>query len=298
MSRDTHFYYSFLVLPAAKRRAIIAVWDFCHAIDDTVDQAGRDERGELSHRAEAARALDAWRRELAACFDGTDPQTEQGRALVPYVRAFPLPRTAFEAVIDGVEMDLDERHYETFEELQRYCERVASAVGLIAIEIFGYEDPRSREYARNLGIALQLTNIVRDVPVDLARRRLYVPLEDLARFECEPADLARGELTAKVAALMRHQCARARAFYRAAAAVLPPADAKGLVAAEIMGAIYFELLRRIERTGYDVFTRPIRVPRPQRAVIAARTWLRLMLARQPRSVAKGTTAADGSGRRR
>jgi phytoene synthase len=174
-------------------------------------------------------------------------------------------------------MDLDHTRYATFEALSQYCRRVASAVGLICVEIFGYRDQRAREYADSLGMALQLTNIIRDVAVDLRRGRVYLPDEDLARFGVTVDDLAAGKVTPAVRELLRHQCGRAREFYALAAQQMPRVDRRSLVAAEIMGAIYFEILRRIERSGYDVFTRRIRVPRPHRAAIALRAWLGALL---------------------
>jgi phytoene synthase len=271
MARDTNFYYSFLVLPADKRGAIVAVWDFCRAVDDAVDETGNAEAA----RTEVAR----WRAELAAVFGGGAPSTRQGRALAPLVPQFNLPGSAFDALIEGVEMDIGSRRYETFEELYEYCIRVASAVGLICLEIFGYDDPRSRQYATDLGVALQLTNILRDVPEDLARGRVYIPQADLRRHGCSEDDLAResaeaghGVRSAKVKALLRQQGERAREYYRKAASGLPRADAQHLVAAEIMGSIYRGILGRIERADYDVFSRVVRIPRPQRALIAASTW--------------------------
>jgi phytoene synthase len=200
--------------------------------------------------------------------------------LQPHVGEFNLPRRPFEDLIDGVEMDLRYAQYPTFEALAEYCQRVASAVGLICVEIFGYRNPRTRDYAVNLGMALQLTNIVRDVASDLARGRIYLPLEDLRRFGVEPSELQRG-LTPPVRALLAHECGRAHEYYRRAAASLPPEDARSLVAAEIMGAIYYEILRRIERANYDVFSTRIRVPRPHRALIAARLFTTRCLLRLP-----------------
>jgi len=270
MARDTNFYYSFLVLPSDKRRAIVAVWDFCRAVDDGVDEAG-DSNAAM---AEIAR----WRGELAAAFEGGTPRTPQGRALAPLIPQFNLPRAAFESLIEGVEMDLGSRRYDTFADLYEYCIRVASAVGLICLEIFGYGDPRSRQYAVDLGVALQLTNILRDVPEDLRRGRVYIPQEDLRRHGCSEEDLAResdgGLRTPKVKALLRQQAERAREYYRKAADGLPRADAQRLLAAQIMGAIYRGILTRIERSDYDVFSRVVRIPRPQRALIAAATWAR------------------------
>ena len=280
MSRDTSFYYSFLVLPPRKRHAIIAVWDFCRAVDDAVDEVVPEAEWKVgltdAARQQASREIAAWRTELAALYGGS-PQTAQGRALQPFVGEFALPRAQFAALVEGVEMDLDHARYPTFVALSEYCRRVASAVGLICLEIFGYRDPGAREYANSLGMALQLTNIIRDVAVDLRRGRVYLPAEDLARFGVTVDDLAAGQVTPAVRDLLRYECDRARGYYRLAAQQLPPSDRKSLVAAEIMGAIYFEILRRIERSGYDVFSRRIRVPRPLRAVIALRVWLRALL---------------------
>lgn len=271
MSRDTSFYYSFLVLPPRKRNAIVAVWDFCRAVDDAVDEEEQPDR--------AAEALTAWRAELAACYNGARPGTAQAQALQPYVREFNLPRRPFDDLIDGVEMDLRHARYPSFDALSEYCRRVASAVGLICVEIFGYRNPRTREYAVNLGLALQLTNIIRDVAADLAQGRVYLPEEDLRRFGVGEAELRAGVVTPAVRALLAHECGRAREYYGLAAASLPPEDARNLVAAEIMGAIYYEILQRIERAGYDVFSRRIRVTRPRRALIAARLFAKRCLLR-------------------
>jgi 15-cis-phytoene synthase len=274
MSRDTSFYYSFLVLPPRKRSALIAVWDFCRAVDDAVD--------ETPPGASGHERLSLWRDEVAACYastPGSRPQTTQGRALQPCVREFDLPRRPFEDLIDGVEMDLAHVRYDTFAALADYCRRVASAVGLICVEIFGYKDSAARSYAVDLGMALQLTNIIRDVSEDLRNGRVYLPAEDLARFRVTESDLRAGQVTPAVRELFRYQCDRARSYYERAAATLPPSDRRSLLAAEIMGAIYFEILRRIERSGYDVLGKRIRVPRPYRAVIALRLWARAMLSR-------------------
>jgi phytoene synthase len=265
VSRDTSFYYSFLVLPAHKRDAIVAVWDVCRAIDDEADEPGpRPEQ-----------ALDAWRAEVERVFRG-DAATPEGRRLQPFVGRFNLPRQAFDDLIDGVRMDLTTTRYATFEALYEYCWRVASTVGLICLEIFGYRRPEAREYAVNLGIALQLTNIIRDVSADLARGRIYLPQADLQHFGCSEADLVAGHVSGPVRALLAHEAGRARAYYARAAGLLPAADARSLVAAEIMGGIYRDILRRIERANYDVFTTRIRVPRPRRALIAASIWARTM----------------------
>lgn len=265
MARKTSFYYAFLILPAAQRHAIIAVWDFCRAVDDAVDEA------ESGH----AEAVEFWRAELARCYapGAEPPHTPQGRQLQPFVDRFDLPRQAFEDVIDGVAMDLELTRYETFEELYEYCRRVAAAVGLICIRIFGCQSPKAAEYAVNLGLALQLTNILRDVKDDLKRGRIYLPLEDFAAVGCPVADLAEERMTAPVRRLIEFECGRARDYYRKAVEARPAEDRRRLAAAEIMRAVYFETLQRIERRGFDVFSEPTRVPRPAQAWIALRQWL-------------------------
>jgi phytoene synthase len=278
LPRDTNFYYSFLVLPPKKRHAIVAVWDFCRAVDDTTDECeGRDS-------ASVAAQIGGWRRELAACFDGGRPVSPQGLALAPIVTRFHLSREPFEALIEGVEMDVGFCRYETYEDLYQYCIRVASAVGLICLEIFGCCQPASRQYAIDLGVALQLTNILRDLPADLQRGRLYIPQADLRAHGCTEEDLRRevaeaghGVRSAAVKALLQQQAWRARDYYERAARTLPRADARRLVAAEIMAAIYKAILHRIERRDYDVFSSVVRVPRARRAAIAATTWAATMM---------------------
>jgi 15-cis-phytoene synthase len=269
MARKTSFYYSFLVLPPQQRRAIVAVWDFCRAVDDAVDEAPDGGDVAMSPRE----ALCLWRLELARCFGAGEPQTSQGQGLQPFVEALGLPRQAFEDVIDGVAMDLETRRYETFADLFEYCRRVASAVGMICVEIFGCRSPRSREYALNLGVALQLTNILRDVSADLALGRLYLPLEDLRASGCSAEDLAGGVVTEPVRRLMELECRRAHDFYARAEDARPVEDRPRLLAAEIMRAVYFETLTRIEMRGYDVFSAPVRAPRATQALIAVKQWL-------------------------
>jgi phytoene synthase len=269
VARDTSFSYSFLVLPDAQRRAIGLVWDFCRAVDDAVDEA--------ADRQTAASEVSAWRDEVARMFGADTPRTPQAQRLKPVIAEFGLTRTPFDDLVDGVEMDLWRSRYDTFDELIGYCRRVASAVGLICIEIFGCRDTRSRDYAFNLGLALQLTNIIRDVRVDLERDRIYLPQEDLARFGVSEAMLKAGRVTSEVRQLLAHQCQRARHFFAAAAQAMPPQEARKLVAAEIMGGIYYAILERVELGGYDVFSEVIRIPKMVRARIAIAIWARTHL---------------------
>lgn len=268
MARNTSFYYSFLALPALERRAIVAVWDFCRAVDDAVDEAAGTPRERL------AAALEFWRKEIEHLFGGGEPETPEGRRLAPFVERFALERAPFDALVDGVAMDIGCCRFDTFEQLRAYCYRVASTVGLICLRIFGVSDTEGRAYAENLGIALQLTNILRDLRADLARGRLYVPLDELAAFGCTEHDLRAGRLTPPVRALLEHQARRAREFYARARLARPDGCRRRLVAAEIMAGIYRALLARIERRGFDVFTAPVRLSRAQKASIALSVWAR------------------------
>ena len=280
MSRATSFYYAFLVLPRPQREAIIAVWDFCRAVDDEVDEpeaavaALPPGEGREAIRAGLAR----WRLEIDRCYTG-HPESPQGRALQPWIRQFDLSRKPFDDLVDGVEMDLDRQRYKTFDELYEYCWRVASTVGDICVEIFGQRSAAAREYARHLGVALQLTNIIRDVGVDAERGRIYLPQDDLARFGCSEADVLGRRPTPALRSLLAFEADRAHDYYRRAAALVPALDRRALVAAEIMGRIYRETLARIESSGYDVLTARVRVPRARQAALAAGTWLRIRLAR-------------------
>ena len=269
MARDTSFSYSFLVLPDEQRRAIGVVWDFCRAVDDAADEA--------VNKTTAEAQVANWRAEVGRLFGPDLPITPQAQRLKPYVSTFQLTRASFDDLIDGVEMDLRRSRYDTFDELVGYCRRVASAVGMICIEIFGCRDSRSREYAFDLGLALQLTNIIRDVRVDLERDRIYLPREDLTRFGVTEDALRAGRVTGEIRRLLAHECQRARQLFNAAAQAMPHHEARKLVAAEIMGGIYFEILERIERRGYDVFSEVIRVPKFVRARIALTIWARSQL---------------------
>ncbi len=270
MARDTNFAYSFLALPKDRREAITAVWDFCRAVDDEVDE--HEERSVDERRA----GLQRWRDEVGACFEGRPPATQEGRALQVVAQRWPIQRVHFEQLIDGCAMDLEPTRFPTFCELRGYCFNVASTVGLICIEIFGYRNPGTRQYAEELGLALQLTNILRDVPADLGRGRLYIPLDELAAHGVTEDALRQGHLTAPIAALLERQAQRAREQFLRADACLPPEDARRVVAARIMSAIYRDLLARITARRHDVFSERVRVPRFRKAWLAAAVWLRTM----------------------
>ena len=262
----TNFYYAFRLLPAEKRRAIYALYAFCRVVDDCVDE--EDGEGEPG--------LVRWLAEVHRAYAGR-PETELGRELAEAVARFPIPRGSFEDIVAGCRMDLSPRRYATFADLRVYCERVASAVGLASIEIFGYDDPRTREYAVELGLALQLTNILRDVSPDAERDRLYLPLEDLARFGVGEAELLaaardpRAPRPPGLARLLAFEADRARAHYAAAAGHLPARDRRSMLAAEIMGSIYRAILEEWAARGHPVGGDRVRLGKPRKMWLALRT---------------------------
>jgi 15-cis-phytoene synthase len=266
----SNFYYSFLLLPADKRRAIKNVYAFCRMLDDIVDQepASRDPYSELEQ----------WRLEIEACYKGC-PTTPLGDRLTDTIEEFELPIQPFIDLIEGMEMDLRWQSYQSFADLREYCYRVASAVGLICIEIFEYESPRTREYAVNLGLALQLTNIMRDLKEDLTRGRIYIPLEDLDRFGYSETDLRAHLYNAPFIQLMKHQHARAHTYFNMARGSLPDTDRASMFAAEIMSAIYSDLLDKIAAVHFDVFRNRLTVPKGRRMQLALSIWLRSKLKR-------------------
>ncbi len=271
--RTTNFYYSFVFLPPEKRRAIEAVYAFARRGDDLTDDGLDPEEARL--------LLERYRTDLDRCYDGSlrrqhdradDRSSPEEAALAEAVRRFRIPRQPFDDLILGFEMDLGGARYRTFDDLSVYCYRVASTIGLIAIEVFGYSNLQTRSYAVNLGMALQLVNILRDLHSDARAGRVYLPEEDLERFGVSPANLLSGKLSDAMSSLMRFECGRAREYFRLARQSLPAEDRRSMLAAEIMGATYWALLRRIERGGYDVFQGPIRIPRARKLWIALQVY--------------------------
>jgi phytoene synthase len=264
---QSNFFYSFLFLSRYKRAAIMDVYAFCRAIDDVVDDA----QAVWEHDPQVE--LDKWRSELDNLYAGA-PTWEQTRKLQRTLERFPIPKELFEKLVYGCEIDLYRNRYETFADLQEYCYHVASVVGLMCIEIFTYQNPRTKEYAENLGLALQLTNILRDLKEDGERDRVYLPQEDLRRFDYSERELLNGVVNDNFRALMQFECERAHAFYQKAAECLPAEDRPTLVAAQTMGRIYYRLLKKIEGVNYDVFNHRIRLHRPTRFLIALQEWSR------------------------
>ncbi|WP_035055149.1 presqualene diphosphate synthase HpnD [Andreprevotia chitinilytica] len=234
------FYYSFRFLPLEKRRAITALYAFCREVDDVVDEC-HDENVALTK-------LNWWRAELDNVYAGT-PQHPVTKALQPQIKAFELPQQHFAEIIDGMQMDLEQARYNSFADLQKYCYRVASVVGLLAARIFGYTDPRTEQYAHDLGIAFQLTNIIRDVGEDARRGRIYLPVEDLQRFNVPAADVLAYRESDAFRALMDFQIERAEQFYAKAVSELPAIDKKNQRTGLVMAAIYRATLDEIKQDG-------------------------------------------------
>jgi 15-cis-phytoene synthase len=261
----SNFYYAFLFLVKEKRQALYAVYAFCRSVDDIADgSASMHEKQML---------LDNWRRELERCYKGK-PQHPITVKLAQSIETFPIPKEYFEELLAGVEMDLTHNRYPTFRELYEYCYRVAGVVGLMCIEIFGYRNPKAKDYAVNLGVALQLTNIMRDLKVDADRGRIYLPQEDLARFGYRTEELLQGAYTPTFIELMRFAGGRARQYFQHARRLLAEEDRRSLLAAEIMGAIYYRLLEAIEAAHYRVFDRTVTLPSSHKLRIALSIWAR------------------------
>ncbi len=257
------FYYSFLFLPPPRRRAITALYAFCREVDDVVD--------ECADVTLARTKLAWWRTEVAAIFAGK-ANHPVGKALAGVVSDFRLPQERLLEIIDGMEMDLTQHRYPDFDALRLYCHRVAGVVGLLSAEIFGYTDSRTLEYAENLGLAFQLTNIIRDVGEDSRRDRVYLPLDELARFKVTVADIINGNATAEFRTLMEFQAQRALEYYDRAFTALPAVDRKAQRPGLVMAAIYQTLLAEIRADGMPVLTQRTALTPLRKLWIAWRTW--------------------------
>ncbi len=256
------FYYAFILLPPERRRALHAVYAFCRFIDDIADDESI---------REPALLLKRWREELDRVYAGA-PTRALSRALADSAKRFHIPRELFEEIINGVEMDLSRKRYQSWEELRPYCYRVASALGLICIEIFGYRNPSAKLYAENLGLALQLTNILRDVREDAERGRIYLPLEDLARFNVSEEEILGGVYTPNFVGLMDFEARRARELYALAQSELAAEDRATLLTAEAMRLIYAALLERIIKSNYRVLDRRHSLSAPHKLYLVGRAW--------------------------
>ncbi len=261
---------AFVLLPRAKRDAMSALYAFCREVDDVAD--------EESVPVEQRRvALAKWREDIRRACDGGIPAFSTNKEFKPVIAHYHLPFEYFDELIRGVEMDLDIKRYENFADLEQYCYRVASVVGLLSIEIFGYSNAACRDYAIYLGKALQLTNILRDVKTDAERGRIYLPLSELARFKVTEQEILRGEYSDRFEALARSVSQQARKYYQLARQTLPLEDRRAMGAAELMGSVYWRLLQKLERTRFDVFgPEPTRLTKAQKLALIFRTWLRIL----------------------
>ena len=258
------FYYSFLFLPPQRRRAITALYAFCREVDDVVDEC---------NDAQVAHAkLAWWRLEIGRLFEGA-PSHPVTKALQPFLRQFEIREKQLHEIIDGMEMDLAQTRYLDFAGLERYCYHVAGAVGLLAAGIFGYGNPRTLDYAKNLGTAFQLTNIVRDVGEDARKNRIYLPMDELKRFEVPAADILQARYSENFKALMAFQAGRANEFYENAMRLLPPEDRRTQRAGLIMAAIYRATLAEVERDGFQVLTQRTSLTPLRKLWLAWRTWI-------------------------
>jgi phytoene synthase len=259
---------AFVLLPKAKRDGMSALYAFCREVDDVADD-------ESVPAAQRRTQLAAWRTDVRLACDGGTPQFAVNRELQPVIQRHRLPFDLLDELIKGVEMDLEIKRYNDHEQLELYCYRVASVVGLLSIEIFGYRNTRCREYAVCLGKALQLTNILRDVRADAERGRIYLPLSELTRFNVKPEEILEHGYSDRFANLAASVAARARDFYRLAREALPVEDRRAMVAAELMGAVYWRLLRKLEAKRFDVFgAEPTRLGKAQKLLLILRTWYR------------------------
>ena len=259
------FYYSFMFLPPERRQAITALYAFCREVDDVVD--------ECHDLSLAQTKLEWWREEVGRVYNGT-PTHPVGLALKDVIKGFRLPQEQLLEIIDGMAMDLSQTRYLDFKGLQLYCYRVASVVGLLAAEIFGYQDRQTLKYAHDLGLAFQLTNIIRDVGEDARRGRIYLPIEDLQRFEVPAKDLLEARYSDAFRELMAFQAERAEKFYDQAFAQLPAVDRKAQRPGLVMAAIYRTLLREIARDGFMVLDRRTSLTPLRKVWLAGTTWFR------------------------
>jgi len=261
---------AFVLLPKAKRDGMSALYAFCREVDDLADN-------ELIPVEERRQQLAAWREDVRRACNNERPSFPVNAELQTIIRQFHLPFEHFDALIQGVEMDLYIKRYENYVQLDLYCYRVASVVGLLSIEIFGYKNPACRDYAIALGKALQLTNILRDVRSDAERGRIYLPASELAQFKVTPEEIFNFEYSQRFFQLASSVCLRAREFYKQARNTLPAADRRSMVAAELMGSVYWRLLRKLEWQKFNVFgPYPTQLNKGQKIFLILNTWLRFL----------------------
>ena len=272
-----NFYYTFRPLPADKRRAIYAVYAYCRLCDDIAD-------GELPVEDKYRGFAEVRRNLQSSTTAGED--APMYLALRHAAETFGIPYSYLDEILQGVEMDMVKTRFADFDELREYCYKVASVVGLVCIRIFGYTAPEAEEYAVDMGIALQLTNILRDVKEDAERDRIYIPQDEMARFGYTEPELMSGALTDEFMALMSHQTARARRYYDSAVRLFPLISPDARACPELMHATYGGILERIEQAGYNVFKRRIGLSKPEKLMLLARLGLSGLLSALPLRRAK------------
>ena len=267
-----NFFYAFLTLPAAKRRAIYAVYAFCRLCDDAVDEVASIEDKQAALKSLSERLDTAYE---------ADAEGPVFTALIHAAITYHIPRDYFREVIRGVEMDLETNRYQTFEDLRQYCYRVASVVGLICLEIFGYRHPNARWYAIDLGLAMQLTNILRDIQEDLARDRIYIPQDELLRFGYTEEDLRNQVRNDAQQRLITFQVQRAQSLFQSGARLLPYLSNRSRACPAVLAAIYTRILRRIQANDYNVFDGRISLSSREKLLVMTMTWLKSLLPLRP-----------------
>ena len=261
---------AFVLLPKEKRDAMSALYAFCREVDDVADNETIPAENRRAQLAE-------WRDDVKRACENQSPRFPVNQELQPVIQKFSLRFELFDDLLKGCEMDLTRNRYEDFDALEKYCYHVASVVGLLSIEIFAYKNPATRDYAIYLGKALQLTNILRDVKNDAARGRIYLPLDELQQFNVGESEILDSRYSENYFSLAQSVAARAKNFYALARKILPPEDRKSMVAAELMGSVYWQLLLKLERNQFNVFVaKSVKLSKPQKLTLIFQSWLRFV----------------------
>lgn len=259
---------AFILLPREKRDAMSALYAFCRAVDDVADE-------DSVPTEKRAVQLAAWREDIRCACDGKNPKFILNQEFAPVIRRFKLPFALFDELLKGCETDLEKFRYGNYDELEIYCYQVASVVGLLSIEIFGYKNRACHDYAIYLGQALQLTNILRDVKTDAARGRIYLPQSELKKFGVDENEILEGKYSDRYFALASSVAQRAKQFYSRAQKTLPPEDRRAMVAAELMGSVYWQLLLKLEQGKFNVFgPQALKLGKPHKLALIFQSWLR------------------------
>jgi phytoene synthase len=260
---------AFVLLPKQKREAMSALYAFCREVDDVADTES------IPVEQRRAQLMD-WRIDIKRACENQTPQFPVNQELQVAIQKYAMPFKLFDELIEGCEMDLKKNRYEDFDALEQYCYHVASVVGLLSIEVFGYKNPATREYAIHLGKALQLTNILRDVKTDAERGRIYLPLDGLKKFNVTPEEILQFKYSDRFRKLAEAVAARATEFYQLAQQTLPAEDRKSMVAAELMSSVYWKLLEQLKKKNFKVFDQPVRLSKPYKLMLIFHAWTRFV----------------------